>query len=580
MPAGGFVWKGKTLLSGIDPAGRAERTAGAIALKDRTLYLCPSPLYGYGLDRLLARLAVEAPNSGVLCVEADPELYDLSIKNIDTALAGHPNLRITNASEPGALCALARQTWGSRSFRRVEIVRFSGGWQLFPELYNRLAEALRREIAVGWGNALTLARLGRRYIRNALQNLTFLPVCPPITERSFGAAPALVLGAGPSLDPLLESLSRYFGESLYGAPEKTGPKTRARPFKIICVDTCLPALRDRNIFPDLAVILESQHWNLRDFTGLKGWEVPAAMDLSALPASARVLAGGLCLFMTPWTDLRVFGRLKTAGLLPPEVLPLGSVGLCAVEIARRLTRGNIITGGLDFSFSPDAYHARSTPGHKDKLQSCSRFKSLLNAAAAFGGGAFCAVSKDGKQVRGSPAMRNYRALFEQEFAGDSRLFDIADSGLPLGIKTLSMDDAVKLLEAGAAGTDTANTDAAIESGFAHNEGRERPPAEQAVLREKLRLFLQDEKERLVMLRAMLTGEAAAEGIDILIDECDYLWAHFPDYAGAGGRRPGGQEIAAASPAALSFLKRIRAELDPALSLIEQALSREAQDKSS
>jgi hypothetical protein len=155
-------------------------------------------------------------------------------------------------------------------------------------------------------------------------------------------------------------------------------------------------------------------------------------------------------------------------------------------------------------------------------------------------------------------MRNYRALFEQEFASDSRVFDIADSGLPLGIKTLSMDEAAKLLK-----TDAAD---AAQTGGANPE---RPPAEQAALREKLRLFLQNEKERLIMLRAILLGEASAAPLDSLIDECDYLWAHFPDYAGTGGNRPGKREIAEASSAALSFLKRIRAELDPALALIER-----------
>jgi hypothetical protein len=561
MSARGLVWKGKTILSGINPAGRAECAADALELKDKTLYFCPSPLYGYGLGRLLERLEKEAPGSAVVCPEADPQLYDLSLKNIEPPLALHSGLRITNLIEPAALCTLVRQTWGSRSFRRVEVIRFSGGWQLFPELYSRLSEALRREIAVDWGNALTLTRLGRRYMHNALKNLSLLPVCPSITELSFGNAPVLVLGAGPSLDPLLDNLSRHFGDLLCGAPEAQA----ARPFKIICVDTSLPALNDRNISPDLVVILESQQWNLRDFTGLRGRKIPAAMDFSALPASGRVLAGSLYLFMTPWTDLRIFRRLRDGGLLPPAVLPLGSVGLCAVELARRLTGGNIISGGLDFSFTLDAFHARSTPGHKDKLQSCSRFKSLLNAAQAFGGGSFCAVSKDGKQVRSNPALRNYCALFRQEFSSDQRLFDVADSGLPLGIKTLSINDALELLKA---------ESSSAETEIAHNTGvmnRQRPPAEQAERNKNLFAFLQIEKDRLVTLRAMLSGEVPAERLESLIDECDYLWAHFPDYAGADRGRPGEREIAAAGQTALSFLKRIRAEIDPALALLERAI---------
>jgi hypothetical protein len=87
--------------------------------------------------------------------------------------------------------------------------------------------------------------------------------------------------------------------------------------------------------------------------------------------------------------------------------------------------------------------------------------------------------------------------------------------------------------------------------------------------ETLKIFLEAEKGRLAALRAMLTGGAAADGMETLVDECDYLWAHFPDYAGAGGRRPDGREIAAGSPGAISFLKRLRAEIDPALALLER-----------
>jgi hypothetical protein len=323
------------------------------------------------------------------------------------------------------------------------------------------------------------------------------------------------------------------------------------------VDTCLPALRDRDIAPDLAVILESQHWNLRDFIGSAGWNVPAAMDLSALPATGRILSGGLFLFMTPWTELRIFDRLNTAQLLPCGILPLGSVGLSAVELARRLGRGKIITGGIDFSFTLDESHARSTPGHKDKLTRHNRFTGILNTAAAFGPAAFSAASKSGFPVRSNPAMRNYRDLFEQEFAADSRIFDILGSGLPLGLRTLSPEEAFTVLDGPGHRNSGPNAD---------SEGRTLETQAAAV--EKLAVFIEDEENRLRELRQILGGGKTAfpERLTTLIDECDYLWAHFPDYAGAGGSRPEEREIAAGTPGAISFLKRLRIEIDPALIL--------------
>ena len=547
-----MIRNGKTLLSGIDPVGRAVKIADTISAADRTLYFCPSPLYGYGLERLLERLS-QFPSSAVLCVEADAELFSLSQKHIDPAIKNNPQFRLTGCCDAGGLCSFLRGEWGARFFGRLETVRFNGGWQLFANLYNNLAETLRQEIALDWGNALTLTKLGRRFIRNAVRNLASLSRRHSLERLSFGNDPVLVLGAGPSLDNFLDNFVSHFGSRLADdlqMPEK-------RPFKIICVDTCLPALKARKITPDMAVVLESQHLNLDDFAGLSGWKVNAAMDLSALPRSGEVLSGDLSLFFTPWTDLAVFERLRASGLLPLKIPPLGSVGLTAVAIALKISGGKIVTAGLDFSFAADAYHARSTPGHLSKLRRHNRFTSLFNAEAAYGETAIKAVSKSGDQILSSPILIHYRNLFERVFSAEklaaSRLFDITGSGLPLGLKTVSAAEAVNIL--------------CENSSIRQNETEAAVcPAPKKRATEKLQAFARKERKRLTLLRNMLSGVIPPdhETIDTLINECDYLWAHFPDYA-ASSRRPVMAELEK-SGSAISFLKRLRAEIDPFLEL--------------
>jgi len=532
-----FVRNGKTLLSAVDPQGRAERLVKAVPVKERTLYFCPSPLYGYGLSYFLSRLETEAPDSAVLCIEADPELFALASQNIDSSIAANKLFHLTNICESEGVYSLVREKWGARAFRRVEILRLTGGWQLFPEVYDSVCDTLRREIATDWSNALTLTKMGRLYIRNALRNLSLLSKFPSVRELSFGSAPILVLGAGPSLDETLDVLEDQYADILASPPK--------RSFKIICVDTCLGALKERNIVPDLAVILESQHWNINDFLTCRGWKVNAAIDLSSLPASANILCGEIFLFFTPWTQLKIFERLKSTGLLPAVVPPLGSVGLTAVELSRRLTTGKIICAGLDFSFTQDKYHARSTPGHRSRLNLQSRFKRLFNPAA-YNQYSTAAVSKSGASVYTNSAMKNYRDLFEQEFGGDERIFDIEGTGLPLGIKTLSLKDAMALLDKEkSAPTQNVRERTEGTSSFGKNS--------------ELDSFFKEEKTRLEELRALLTGETALdnERLNTLIEECDYLWAHFPDYA--GGRRPAVNDI--------SFLKRVRSEIDPMLKLL-------------
>jgi hypothetical protein len=270
----------------------------------------------------------------------------------------------------------------------------------------------------------------------------------------------------------------------------------------------------------------------------------------------RVLGGETFLFFTPWTELRLFKRLEEAGLRPPQLAPLGSVGLSAVRIAIKCGRGTVIVAGLDFSFTQDAYHARSSPGHQARLVKITRFNSLLNVQAAFRDGTFATVSKSGIAVRSDPALRNYRNLFEEEFssleesssveeaASLPRLYEITGPGLKLGLKELTLEEAVEML---------ARKGKPLEISFAEM----RESAIDSVIMKK---FIINEKDYLYRLRDILTGHiTASEGeTDKLLDTCDYLWAHFPECAAAGGRRPGVND--------LSFLKRVRTEIDPFIKL--------------
>jgi hypothetical protein len=534
-----IVYKNKTLLSTIDPIAQAERAVAGSGRLGRTLYFCPSPLLGYGLDTLLAR---SGAGSAILCVETDPVLLALSQSSqsvIDTKLLSHPRFALTGISGGAELCSFVREKWGARVFRRVEPVRLSGGWQLDSSAYERLAALLQKDIALEWGNAMTLVKLGRRFIRNALRNLALLSRSRPITGMSFGSRPVLVLGAGPSLDAVLDGLERrglFSGE-------------RRGRFALVCVDTCLSVLRERRIVPDLTVILESQFWNQRDFIGSRNACFPAALDLSAYPSTAEILGGPVFFFFTPWTTLRIFDRLQAADLLPGALPPLGSVGLSAVELARRLSTGPLITAGIDFSFTPDHTHARSSPSHLALLAAQSRFTGLFNAPALTRQGVFNTVSKSGAPVKSDPAMRTYRNLFEREFSADRRIRDIEGSGLSLGLATVNLEEAAALLAEGPA----AETAGGLRT-VTDRSGAFIPPAFIDTP------FIDGEIALLEELRAILTGSSgpASTRLETLLDETDYLWAHFPDCAGTDGRRPSGTDIA--------FLKRVRAEIDPFIKL--------------
>jgi hypothetical protein len=165
------------------------------------------------------------------------------------------------------------------------------------------------------------------------------------------------------------------------------------------------------------------------------------------------------------------------------------------------------------------------------------------------------ISKSGISVLTSPILQNYRRLFEQEFSSDpllkTRMFDITGSGLPLGLTTISIEEAFRILSEGT-GRQTSRATHSDVTGENYNE----------VLKEKLTTFLQAETGRLISLKKILTGDMAAdqEQLACLIDECDYLWKHFPGYSR-------GQNVKDTKGCfEISFLKRLRMEIDPVLAL--------------
>jgi hypothetical protein len=227
------------------------------------------------------------------------------------------------------------------------------------------------------------------------------------------------------------------------------------------------------------------------------------------------------------------------------------VGLSVTALALRASVGSVITAGIDFAYTIDAYHARATPGHREISNRQNRFKSVINSAAGLKDGSFQAKSKSGGHVRSDPVMRNYRELFCQEFSGESRLFDITGAGLFLGVKTVSPEEAFAILNG------NNESSAAIQADCFSNSKAKFSSS-------KIIEYIQEEIKNLNFLREILTGAVPIEEEKLkeLIFCLDYLWAHFPEYAGSGVKIQALTE---------SFLKRVRVEIEPFLKLMDMTL---------
>jgi hypothetical protein len=241
------------------------------------------------------------------------------------------------------------------------------------------------------------------------------PAPPLVTAR-----PVLVAGAGPSLEAALPLIRRF-------RPRLT----------VLCADTALPVLAEAGLVPDWVYALEAQHYNLEDFLSCRDPSLLLLCDLCSCPAVLRLFPRRLP-FATRFHPLALFDRLSAAGLLPPELPALGSVGVTAARAALELTAGPVLLAGLDLSYPDGRTHARGAPSHRRELAGCSRLTPMgMRPFEAIAGRPRLRLrGKGGAAVLSDLVLRSYSLQLQSFTAAAGRVFDLGSEGLETGARPL------------------------------------------------------------------------------------------------------------------------------------------------
>lgn len=183
-----------------------------------------------------------------------------------------------------------------------------------------------------------------RYLTQTLQNL-------PIIAREGDAAsldncfrnvPAVIVGAGPSLDENISEIKRWRDRCL-----------------LIAADTALPPLTRIGLNPDLVVAVDPSEWNARHLVSRRAlndtWLVAEG---SVHPSVFPRFAGRTFTFEVsghePWPW---FGA---HGLKRGRLLAWGSVVTSAFDLAVRMGCNPIVFSGLDLAFTGGRTYCRHT----------------------------------------------------------------------------------------------------------------------------------------------------------------------------------------------------------------------------
>jgi hypothetical protein len=494
-------YRGHYLYSPVSPREGALKRLAGLVLAPRTLLFVPSLGLGYGLRELLERLPAECH---VLCVEADQRLMALALRS-GLPLPGDPRLSILRTEEP-AKAAAVLHALGPWRFRRLLAVHLCGGYQLYPEIYRRLREALEEEIRLYWQNRLTLMRMSRLWLKNLFLNLTMLPDCRHPQSLRTGR-PVVVAGAGPSLETAPQWL-RQIRERVV----------------LLAVDTALPVLLDAGIRPDWIFTLDAQAHNLQDFLPWRDPGMALLCDLTASPQSLRLFPLRYP-FSSRFYPLSLFERLEAAGLLPTVLPPRGSVGVAAVEAALGITSGPLLLIGLDFSYPGGKTHARGAPAQRSMHALSGRlrppgmpvFTALLERPRLW-----LRDKGQGQRLLSDLVLHSYALQLQRVVGGSGRVFDLGSTGLPTGavpVRSLGQLEEICRAPAGGARGSRARED---EAGS--------PPERWPPSREQVQAFLRAEAGLLREAAQELGGRSVPpEGeLPVPCRQVDYLFLHLPE----------------------------------------------------
>ena len=539
-------YKDRFLYSKYNPLRTVTALIKATDFLPGTIVLVCAPCLWYGLNELCAAL----PHScTIVAVQDDAELFSLATNSLASyGKQGDTELRLFSTQDLQELDGCLRKLAGTGQYRRVLRLDFSAGVQLNPAIYNAITVAAQEIITSFWLNRVTLVKMGRLFAKNMFQNLPRLKDDSQLADLAKSIQkPILVCGAGESLD---ETLGKLQAEE----------RSLIKKAFIIVVDAALSAVLARGIIPDAVVSLESQSIIRKAYIGTaQHWlaALPPLLfaDIASLPAVTRDFAARTVWFASKYTEAGFLDRLSAAGIVAAYSKPLGSVGLSAVDIALTLRTDSsvpIFVTGLDFSYSMGRTHAKDTPHHHSRLNASNRLHPIAHYDAAFAAGTFFIQDKRGLPMITSKVMKAYADTFAGMFRSKESLFDIGASGIPLGIPRCPYPKE-QFLHILGTWQESASADISPQ-----NPDRSRGKNTAA--------FYADEKKALETLRDLLVhGEESAYrnkaiSLDAQISAAlcgrEYLYLHFPD-----GYAPS---------TALSFLKRVRVEIDFFLKQIAKA----------
>lgn len=314
---------------------------------------------GFGLGYIVEHLLKNTEHN-ILVFEHTDEIIDFAKSNRDiSAILKNKRLSVVNTTN---------QLTDFLDEHRIKEMTFyihRPYLSLFPDIYSSIEGQLITYLSKSQINKATLNRFQKVWLRNILKNSRYYFDTPGIIDirHNFKTKPAIIVGAGPSLDKQL-------------------PKLKAVQDKVVIIatDTALPMLHANNIKSDFVVSVDPQNKNALYLLYSDCTDTTLVIDSAAsFMAMSKFKPKNTLLFDSMFP---LYEQMKNYWGEKGSLRSGGSVSTTAFDFARFLEAEPIIFIGQDLAFSEKQTHARGNIledffyHRTNRLDSIEKYNSL------------------------------------------------------------------------------------------------------------------------------------------------------------------------------------------------------------
>ena len=384
------------LHSSVDPRREARRlseglTHGASEGELPDLVLC----FGVGLGYLIEEMRRAHPSLPLVAIVSDDRLLAVALRHREARWWCRYGPDRIVPYEDGHTIREEIQRHGSVTPRLVS----STGFRIaFPDRWRNVHDIVDTVVEREQVNRNTLRRFGRRWVRNTIHSLMRHGVLPGIDglEGIAHDLPALVLGAGPTLDEVLPKINTFLEKTL-----------------VIAVDTAVAALARFGVEADIAVVADPQYWNTRHIDRYPPRTTLLVAESATYPRVLRL-----------WNEYR---------LVSASLFPLGGfIDRYAGRSLRLGAGGSVATSAWDLAFPDRRTHCADSFFENRLFTIADRLNPAEHGLTRYlHGGVPTEVERtDGGVVTSDQRMAVYRSWFTEQTKRhrDTRTTVLSDRG--------------------------------------------------------------------------------------------------------------------------------------------------------